>query len=87
MSYTNENTNSLVTLITKGSQKMLFMADMNVVDSTEQKIAKYIGDVDLIKIGHHGHLMSTSLGLLKSTTPEIAVLTRGSAMSGSFAGS
>lgn len=81
----NENNNSLVVLITKGDNRMLFMGDMNVVNSTEQKIAKCVGDVDLIKIGHHGLFESTSLGLLKSTTPEIAVVTRDSQLTDTFA--
>ncbi len=44
-------------------------------DELEQIWADRIGDVDLIKLCHHGYSGSTSLRLLKSLTPEAAVVT------------
>lgn len=70
-----ENVNSLVVLITKGNTKTLLMADMNTYKKTEQKIAEFIGEVDLIKIGHHGYEKSTSMELLNITKPKMAVVT------------
>ncbi len=70
-----ENVNSLVTLVTKDDKKALLMADMEHVLGTEQKIGKYVGEVDLFKVGHHG-INNTSYALLDYTKPKIAIYTK-----------
>ena len=74
ISLSNENTNSFVTLITKGNKKALFMADMNVKLETEQKIVRNIGEVDIYKLGHHGYTKSTSFETLLRTSPEYVII-------------
>ena len=69
---TGENVNSLVTLVTKGSSKTLLMADMDHVKGTEQKIGRYVGKVNLLKVGHHGY-NNTSYGFMDSVNPESAI--------------
>ncbi len=76
---TGENVNSLVTLVTKDDKKVLLMADMDHVKSTEQKITKYIGNVDLLKIGHHGY-NATSYGLMDNTSPTYAIFSNSKAI-------
>ncbi|MBO5776269.1 MAG: hypothetical protein J6R35_02735, partial [Clostridia bacterium] len=49
--------------------------DCNYLDGDEQKIAKEIGKVDLLKAGHHGYGYSTGTPFLSRTQPEIAILT------------
>ncbi len=69
---TQENVNSLVTLVTKGNTKTLLMADMEHIKGTEQKIGKYVGKVNLFKVGHHGY-NDTSFALMDYTNPEYAI--------------
>ena len=70
-----ENENSLVLYVTDGQKKILLMGDCNYLDGDEQKIAKEIGKVDLLKAGHHGYGYSTGTPFLSRTQPEIAILT------------
>ena len=57
--YLNENVNSICTLITKGDQKILSLADINDEQQVAQKIAKAISNdmdgqrVSLLKDAHH----------------------------------
>ena len=67
---TDENTNSLVTLITtNNNKKILLMGDMNVENSKEQYYGNLIGKVDIIKASHHGYHYSNSKNLYESTIP------------------
>ncbi|MBR6402722.1 MAG: hypothetical protein IKS48_05010 [Eubacterium sp.] len=77
-SNSDENANSIVTYIEKNGIKTALMADLDVYQKTEQQIAKYIkkdhGKIDVIKIGHHGFVRSTSKELLETLKPKIAVV-------------
>lgn len=70
-----ENENSLVVYVTDGHKKILLMGDCNYLDGDEQKIAKEIGKVDLLKVGHHGYGYSTGTPFLSKTQPKLAILT------------
>lgn len=70
-----ENENSVITLIQKGDKKALLAGDVNNIDKDEAKFAPVIGDVDLLKVGHHGYIQSSSYNWLKTLKPEIAVVT------------
>ena len=74
---TAENPNSIITLITKGTNKMLFMGDMDTNDYREQAITKHIGNVKLYKVGHHGSGGSNAYESLQNARPQIAVLSTG----------
>lgn len=67
------NNDSIVLEFINGKDKALFMGDAE--KEIEGKLNP--GDVDLIKIGHHGSHSSSSQDFLKRVTPEYAVITCG----------
>ncbi len=70
-----ENAASVGIKVTKGKKTAFLAADITKSCGLEQLLGEKIGDVDLLKIGHHGYFGSSSkefLGLLK---PEIAIVT------------
>ena len=70
------NNCSLVILYTYGDTKVLFMGDAD--QSIEKSIdLNEIGDVDLIKVGHHGSKTSSNEAFIKAVNPEYAVITCG----------
>lgn len=78
---TDDNVNSLVTVVTDGSTKVVSLADINVENRTEQKLAKAIyddvGTADLVKAAHHGAVRgSNSRGMLEYLQPQNMVVTR-----------
>lgn len=70
-----ENENSLGVLIEKGEERAFLAGDINNYQGTEDKIAAEIGEVDLLKVGHHGYGGSTSNNFAKILDPDIAILT------------
>ncbi len=70
------NNCSLVILYTYGETKAIFMGDAD--QSIEKAIdVKLVGDVDLIKVGHHGAKTSSNEAFIKAIQPEYAVITCG----------
>ena len=70
------NNCSLVILYTYKDYKVLLMGDAD--QSIEQSIdVNEIGDVDLIKVGHHGSKTSSHYDFIKAVSPEHAVITCG----------
>ena len=69
-----ENVNSVVTLVEKDGKKAVLAGDMNYKNGGERKIAKEIGKVDLLKVGHHGYFGSTSFKLAKTLSPDYAIV-------------
>ena len=67
-----ENQNSIVTLITFQSTKILLAADMIAKD--DQKLKDYVGKIDVLKLAHHGYSES-SYDFLKVTKPDNIVIT------------
>lgn len=72
-----ENDNTIVTLVTCGGSKTLLTGDATALHGLEQSIAKQVGQVDVLKVGHHGYAMSSSLAFLLRTKPKLAVVTNG----------
>lgn len=70
----NENNNSLVTLLQSGSRKALFTGD---AESQVEATLTNIGDIDLFKAGHHGSSTSNTAALLNQITPEHVVIMAG----------
>lgn len=70
----NENNNSLVTLLQSGSRKALFTGD---AESQVEANLTNIGDVDLFKAGHHGSDTSNTSSLLNRIKPEHVVIMAG----------
>ena len=72
--YDNVNNYSLVTKLTFGDVSFLFMADAEGTVLNEILDSGYALKSDVIKIGHHGDFVSTSLDFLKEVDPSIAVI-------------
>lgn len=64
------NNNSLVLLYTNGNDKILLTGDADT--SILNKID--VGDIDLLKVGHHGSKTSTDQSFLNKVNPEYAVI-------------
>ncbi|MBO5066698.1 MAG: MBL fold metallo-hydrolase [Clostridia bacterium] len=70
-----ENANSIGVKITKGEKSAFLAADITADTGAEEICMEAIGDIDLLKIGHHGYIGSSSMKFLKTLKPEIAVCT------------
>ncbi len=70
-----ENNNSIGTKITKGNLSAFLAGDISNSSGLEDELAPLIGDVDLLKIGHHGYAIASSSGFVKTLNPEIAIVT------------
>ncbi|MBQ8182822.1 MAG: MBL fold metallo-hydrolase [Clostridia bacterium] len=71
----DENSNSIGVKISKGEKNAFLAADFTSGTGLEDYYAESIGDVDLLKIGHHGYFGSSSKDFLQVLKPEIAVCT------------
>lgn len=71
-----ENEHSLINLLTYKKTKILFMADSGTKAYTNLP-KKYIGNVDVIKIGHHGGKDVVNSQMLKQLNPKVAVISTG----------
>lgn len=70
-----ENINSVVMFIEKNGTKVLLAADMNHRRNDERVVARRVGKIDLLKIGHHGYPGSNGITYLKKIQPRYAVVT------------
>ena len=64
------NNNSIVLLYTNGEDKILLMADAEL----EIEKSLNVGDIDLLKVGHHGSHSSSSKSFIDNVKPEYAVI-------------
>lgn len=74
---TDENRNSLVLLITKGSVTTVLAADLGVPGEKTLLANGGFSDVDILKLSHHGFATSNSYEWLRATAPSATVLTHG----------
>ena len=77
----DENVNSIVTVISDGINNVACLADINVENKTEQKLAKEIaedvGTISVLKVAHHGAgAGSNSKEMIDLFKPLYAVATR-----------
>lgn len=70
-----ENAASVGVKVTKGEKVAFLAADITKSCGLEELLGEKIGDVDLLKIGHHGYFGSSSKSFLKNLSPEIAIVT------------
>ena len=70
-----ENASSVGVIVKKGEKTAFLGADFTNDSGLEQIYASDIGDVDLLKIGHHGYYGSSSKDFLKVLKPEITIVT------------
>ncbi len=79
----DDNNNSIVALLTQGTKKALFTGDMNNLDENqdtgrigdETRLKDEVGDVDFLKLGHHGYQNSNTIAYLETIKPEYAIIT------------
>lgn len=73
-----ENTNSIVVSIreTITGTRLLLMSDLNYRYKFERKILKQLSryPVDVLKVGHHGHIGSTPAKFLEKISPTISIV-------------
>ncbi len=70
-----ENASSIGVKVSKGSKSAFLAADITKSTGLEEILAEDIGDIDLLKIGHHGYFGSSSKYFLQTLKPEIAIVT------------
>ena len=70
-----ENAASVGVKVTKGERTAFLAADITKSTGLEQLLGGQIGHVDLLKVGHHGYLGSSSAKFLKQLSPEVAIVT------------
>lgn len=70
-----ENASSIGLKVTKGDKTAFLAADITKSCALEDMLGDKIGDVDLLKLGHHGYYGSSSQEFLDNLNPEIAVVT------------
>ena len=68
----NANDNSVVCQLIAGNVQVLFTGDMT--QDVEKARLGLFGDIDVLKVGHHGSAYSTSAGFLQAVRPEYAVI-------------
>ncbi|MBQ2903826.1 MAG: hypothetical protein IJE48_05445 [Clostridia bacterium] len=70
-----ENAASVGVKITKGEKSVFLAADITESTGLEQILEDEIGDVDILKAGHHGYYGSSSEGFLEKLSPEVIIIT------------
>lgn len=70
-----ENASSIGIKVTKGSKTAFLAADITKSCGLEQLLGDEIGDIDLLKAGHHGYYGSSSASFLEKLTPEAVIVT------------
>lgn len=71
----DRNNTSIVLKVLFGETSIVLTGDAE--ELVENKIGSTIGDVDILKTGHHGSKTSTSTTFLNMITPEVAVISNG----------
>ncbi len=70
-----ENASSIGVKVTKGGKTAFLAADITKSTGLEELLAEEIGDIDILKIGHHGYFGSSSVYFLENLCPEVAIVT------------
>jgi competence protein ComEC len=69
------NVGSIILLLQAYDSTMLLTGDAGLDE--EGAIAGLAGDIDVLKVGHHGSRHSSGLGFLTATKPEVAIISAG----------
>lgn len=70
-----ENAASIGVKITKGEKSAFLAADITKSTGLEELLGDKIGEVDVLKAGHHGYFGSSSSEFLDKLSPEIIIVT------------
>ena len=75
--YNDENNNSFVIYLNYNDHKFLFMGDAGV-ERERDILKKYnLGNIDFLKVGHHGSNTSSSKEFIKSINPKYSLISVG----------
>ncbi|HXF43915.1 MAG TPA: MBL fold metallo-hydrolase [Candidatus Paceibacterota bacterium] len=66
------NDTSIVAELSSKDSKILFTGDINA--DVEEKIAASVGNLDILKVAHHGSKFSSSANFLAAISPAVAVI-------------
>ena len=72
------NETSLGVLVEVNGHRTFLAGDINNHDGDEDRIAVELGEVDVLKVGHHGMDGSTTIDFLKTLNPDYVISTGGS---------
>lgn len=72
---TGENASSVGVKITKGEKSVFLAADITKSTGLEEILVDEIGDIDILKAGHHGYYGSSSSMFLEKLSPDFAIVT------------
>lgn len=70
-----ENAACVGVKLVKGEKSAFLAADITKTCGLEQIIGPLVGDIDLLKIGHHGYFGASSMKFLDQVKPDIAIVT------------
>ena len=73
--WTSSNDCSIVAQLTCGNVQILFPGDMT--ETVEKQLLPLFGDIDVLKVAHHGSATSTTAEFLSVVKPEYAVVSYG----------
>lgn len=74
-----ENDNSLGVLLEKNGTRIFLAGDMDNNSGDEDRLAPEIGEVDLLKVGHHCYSGSSTENFIRTLMPKACVITNNSA--------
>lgn len=75
--YDDLNSYSLLTRISFGERKFLFMGDAEADEEAELLGSGFAVSADVLKVGHHGSKTSTSDSFLRQVNPSVALISSG----------
>ena len=70
-----ENDNSLGVLVEKAGARIFLSGDIDNISGDEDRLAPFIGKIDILKVGHHSYRFSTEENWLKTLHPEVCIVT------------
>lgn len=70
-----ENDQSVGTLVEKNGTRVFLAGDMDNITLDETRLARKIGKVDLLKVGHHSYQRSSSEIFIRTLMPKTCVVT------------
>ena len=70
----SENDNSIVVLAEVGEFRALLPSDIMAIRGVEREIARQVGQIDLLKLPHHGYTGSSTVYFLRTLRPSLAIV-------------
>lgn len=70
-----ENDQSFGVLVEKNGTRVFLAGDIDNYTGDESRLADDIGKVDLLKVGHHSYVMSSTRKYIKTLSPETCIVT------------